>query len=94
MQTISDLKEQAVTETPLVVFDCVLPNGAEEHWSTHAVTAGGVQYSARVIQHSAFEIQTASDQGVDGSPKISVLLANADSRFRRSRERLAGRAHA
>ncbi len=33
------------------------------------------------MQHSSFDIQTASDQGVDGSPKISVTLANADSHF-------------
>ena len=34
MQTISDLKEQAVTDTPLLLFDCVLaerPDGTVEH---------------------------------------------------------------
>jgi hypothetical protein len=81
MQAISDLKEQAVTDTPLIVFDCVLSSGAVEHWCTHGVTAGGNAYAARVIQHSAFDIQTASDQGIDGSPQISILLANADSYF-------------
>ena len=81
MQAISDLKKQAVTDTPLIVFDCALPSGAVEHWCTHSVTAGGNAYAARVIQHSAFDIQTASDQGVDGSPQISILLANADSHF-------------
>jgi len=81
MQAISDLKEQAVTDTPLIVFDCALPNGQTEHWSTHAVTVGQTPYAARVLQHSAFDIQTASDQGIDGSPKISVVLANADSHF-------------
>ena len=40
-----------------------------------------VSYAARVLQHSSFDIQTASDQGVDGSPTISVTLANADSHF-------------
>jgi hypothetical protein len=81
MPTISELKEQVITDTPLVIFDCALSNGQTEHWCTHAVTAADTQYAARVIQHTAFEIQTASDQGVDGSPKISILLANADSRF-------------
>ena len=81
MQAISDLKEQPVTDTPLIVFDCVLSNGQAEHWCTHGVTAGGITYAARVIQHSSFDIQTASDQGVDGSPQISILLANADSYF-------------
>ena len=81
MQTISELKEQAVSDTPLVVFECVLANGQSEHWSTHVVTIGETQYAARVLSHCAFEIQTASDQGVDGSPAISLVLANADSHF-------------
>lgn len=81
MQSISELKEQAVTDTPLVLFDCTLADGRVEHWSTHGVTSNGTAYAARVMQHSAFDIQTASDQGVDGSPSISLLLANADSHF-------------
>src|SRR5471030_3218743 len=81
MQTIFDLRGAEVTDTPLLVFDCVLPNGQTEHWSTHAVLAGGNAYAARVLQHTIFEIQTASDQGVDGIPRISIVLANADSRF-------------
>jgi hypothetical protein len=81
MQTISELKEQAVTDTPLMVFDCTLSNGETEHWSTHGITIGTTGYAARVLQHSAFDIQTASDQGVDGSPRISLVLANADSHF-------------
>src|SRR5471030_885014 len=62
MQTIFDLRGAEVTDTPLLVFDCVLPNGQTEHWSTHAVSAGGNAYAARVLQHTIFEIQTASDQ--------------------------------
>jgi hypothetical protein len=81
MQSISELKEQAVTDTPVILFDCVLTDGREEHWSTHALTVGNTTYAARVLEHSAFDIQTASDQGVDGSPSISILLANADSHF-------------
>src|SRR5450432_2557087 len=81
MQTIFDLRAAEVTDTPLLVFDCVLSNGQTEQWSTHRVTAGGKTYQARVLQHSIFEIQTASDQGVDGIPKISIVLANADSHF-------------
>src|SRR5664279_1181663 len=79
MQAISELKEQAVTETPLIVFDCLLEDGRAEHWGTHRVIVNGAEYDARVIQHSAFDIQTASDQGIDGSPLISIVLANADS---------------
>ena len=81
MQTIFDLRAAEVTDTPLLVFDCVLPNGQTEHWSTHAVTAGGNTYATRVLQHTIFEMQTASDQGVDGIPRITTVLANADSHF-------------
>ncbi len=79
MQTIFELKEQAVTDTPLLVFDCQLPNGQTEHWSTHTVQVEGVAYSARVLRHNVFELQASSDQGVDGVPRISLILANADS---------------
>src|ERR1035441_9462480 len=79
MQTIFDLKEQAVTDTPLLLFDCILSDGTTEHWSTHGVTVGGVAYSARVLGHNVFELQASSDQGADGVPKISLVLANADS---------------
>src|SRR4051794_33285567 len=79
MQTIFELKEQAVTDTPLLLFDCTLPDGRTEYWSTHAATVGDVTYNARVLRHNVFELQASSDQGVDGVPRISLVLANADS---------------
>src|SRR3974390_3154076 len=79
MQTIFELKEQAVTDTPLLLFECVLSDGTTEHWSTHAVRVGGVAYSARVLGHNVFELQASSGQGIDGVPKITLALANADS---------------
>src|SRR5215469_14292882 len=81
MQAPYNLKEQPLTDAPLVVFDCVLADGQAENWCTHAITVGTTNYQSRVLQHSNFDIQTASDQGVDGSPKITVVLANADSYF-------------
>src|SRR5580765_1431692 len=79
MQTIFELKEQAVTDTPLLVFDCQLSNGQTERWSTHAVQVEEATYAARVLRHNVFELQASSDQGVDGVPRISLVLANADS---------------
>lgn len=81
MQNIYEIKEQAVTDTPLLLFDCQFVDGRVERWSTHQVVTGGAVYESRVLRHNLFEIQTASDQGVDAIPKISVLLANADSHF-------------
>src|SRR5437879_2215325 len=79
MQTIFELKEQSIAETPLLLFDCILPDGRAEHWSTHTVTMEDVSYVPRVLQHNVFELQASSDQGVDGVPRISLVLANADS---------------
>src|SRR5690242_18889077 len=81
MPTIFELKEEAVTDTPLIVFDCTLPDGRVERWSTHRAMVGGQTYDARVLQHNLFEFQTASDQGVDGIPRISLVLAYADGHF-------------
>ncbi len=80
-QTIYAEKVQAVTDTPLLIFDCTLVDGTAEHWSTHAVTVNGTAYAARVLQQNVFQMQMASSQGVDGIPGISVTLANADSYF-------------
>src|SRR4051794_34197416 len=79
MQTIFELKEQSITDTPLLLFDCVFPDGRTEHWSTHAVRMGEVAYRARLLRHNVFELQASSEQGVDGVPRISLVLANADS---------------
>ncbi len=81
MPTIYELKEQAVTDTPILLFDCVLAGGVVERWCTHKVAVGGFVYQARIMQHNTFEMQTASGQGVDGIPRISIVLGNADSYF-------------
>src|SRR5690349_17195353 len=81
MPTIFEAKEQAITDTPLLVFDCVLPDGRAEHWSTHAVSVEGIAYEARVMSHNVFELQAACDQGIDGIPRITLVLANADSHY-------------
>jgi hypothetical protein len=81
MPTAFQVKEQAVTDTPLLLFDCQLQGNQLESWSTHQITLAGTTYQARVLQHNLYEIQTSSDQGVDAIPKISISLANADSHF-------------
>src|SRR5579863_740189 len=81
MPTAFQIKEQAITDTPLLLFDCQFPSGTFENWSTHAVVVAGTTYVAKVVQHNLFEVQTSSNQGVDAIPKISLTLANADSHF-------------
>jgi len=81
MLSIYDLKELAVTDTPLLLFNCVLQNGQAEYWSTHQVTYAGNTYAPRVMKHNLFEVQTSSDQGVDAIPRVSLSMANADSYF-------------
>ncbi len=81
MDTIANIKERVVAETPLLLFETVLPGGEVERWSTHRVTFEGHEFAARVLRHNLFEIQTASEQGIDAVPKLSLTLANADSHF-------------
>ncbi len=81
MPTIDDLKEQEAPATPLFLFDCVLSSGSTERWATHAVTFEGNAYGARLLRHNLFELRASADDGLDGSARISVTLANADSHF-------------
>jgi hypothetical protein len=81
MASIGEIKEQAITDTPLLLFDCTLNSGATERWSTHAVDYGGQHYDARVLKHDLFEMQAGSDDGIDAIARVSLWLANADSHF-------------
>ncbi len=81
MATINEIKERSITETPLLLFDCELPSGAVERWSTHRVSFEGHQYDARVLRHNLFEFRTGADEGVDALARVSLVLANADSHF-------------
>ena len=79
MATIEELKELESPETPLFLFDCVLPSGDVQRWSTHRVTAGGNAYSARILKHNLFELRSSADEATDGISKVALTLANADS---------------
>ena len=81
MPTIYELKEQAVTETPLLLFECELRSGVTERWSTHRVEVDGQVYEPAILSHNAYDIRAAADDGIDALAKISVTLANADSHF-------------
>ena len=76
MPTIDQLKEEQAPPTPLFLFECTLPNGSVERWSTHAVAFEGNDYGARLLKHNLFELGPAPEDA-----KISITLANADSRF-------------
>jgi hypothetical protein len=81
MPSAHELKELATVETPLLLFECQLKSGEVERWSTHAVEVDSKAYQARVLRHNLFEMRSGSDDGVDGLARISLTLANADSRF-------------
>ena len=76
--TLFQVKEQGVLDTPLFLFDCAFSDGTVYNWSTHHVVAQGNEYQARVMRTNMFQMQVASDGGVDTIPKISFELANAD----------------
>lgn len=81
MPTIVDIKEQEVVDTPVLLFDCVLADGSIERWSTHALSVSGNDYDARVLAHNLFEFRQSSDDMADGTARLSLRLANADSYF-------------
>jgi hypothetical protein len=80
MAAIWETKERTQTETPLFLFDFEWKTGATERWSTHGVQGGGVWYEARVEGHNLFKMCSDADEGIDSLPKLTVELANADSR--------------
>ena len=81
MPTIHELKEQRVTATPLLLFECELASGTLERWSTHRVEYEGQVYGARILRHNLFEMKAGGEEGIDAISKLSVTLANADSHF-------------
>ena len=81
MPTISEIKEHEVTETPILLFECDVTSGRTERWSTHGVQFEGQTYAARILRHNVFEFHSYSDDGIDGSARVSLVLSNADSYF-------------
>ncbi|MBC7925552.1 MAG: hypothetical protein H7039_07835, partial [Bryobacteraceae bacterium] len=81
MQKFFDIKSKAVVETPLLLFECTLPNGVVERWSTHAVQSGGHAFAARVLKHNLMDFAASSEDSIDAVSRVAVTLANADSHF-------------
>lgn len=79
--SIYTIKEREVPDTPLLLFECILPGGDTERWCTHQVTVDGQSYSARVLLHNSFDLRAGSEDGIDGASRVSLTLANADSHF-------------
>ncbi len=79
MGTINLVKQMTEADTPLLFFECALPSGDTEYWSTHSIVFNGVAYSARILKHNLFDLQLSADDAMDGISQLSVTLANADS---------------
>jgi hypothetical protein len=89
MTPINVLKELEVPGTPLILFDCTLPSGDLQRWSTHNVTINGNHYLSRVLKHNIFDLNSSPEAATDGVSTVSITLANADS-FLSSIERNIG----
>jgi hypothetical protein len=79
MSTINQIKQLAEADTPLLFFQCVLPSGDTQYWSTYTIPFAGNTYVAKVLKHNLFELQLSADDAMDGLTKLSLTLANADS---------------
>lgn len=79
MGTINEIKQLAEADTPLLFFQCALPNGGPaQYWSTHTISFNGQIYSARVLKHNLFDLALSADDAMDGISQLSLTLANAD----------------
>ena len=80
--TIDQLKEQETAPTPLFLFDCVLRNRV---WWNVGVRmrhpSAETLIRRALIKHNLNQLRSYSDAGLDGSAKVDVTLANADSHF-------------
>lgn len=81
MDSIYSVKERPIPDTPVLLFECKMPNGTFERWSSHGFDFGSDTYNSRLLAHNLFEIRAGGEDGYDGIAKLSVTLANADSRF-------------
>jgi len=79
MSTINQIKQLAEADTPLLFFQCLLPSGDVQYWSTYAIPFAGNNYAARVLKHNLFDLQLCADDAMDGLTRLSLTLANADS---------------
>ncbi len=79
MSTINAVKQLAEADTPLLFFECAMPSGDTQYWSTHSISFNGSAYSARVLKHNLFDLQLSADDAMDGISQLSLTLANADS---------------
>ena len=77
--TINTAKQSAESDSPLLLFECVLPNGDIQRFSSHAIDFDGNHFSARLIKHNLFDFQLSSDDAMDSIAQLSLTLANADS---------------
>lgn len=81
MSTINQIKQLAEADTPLLFFQCVLPSGDTQYWSTYSIPFAGNSYVARVLKHNLFELQLCTGDAMDGVTRLSLTLANADSQL-------------
>lgn len=81
MSQIDVLKSQEATQTPLLLFECVLPDGTVERWCTHRVLAEGHEYEPRILRHSGFEMRLGAEDGLDHGSRLTLTLANVDGRI-------------
>lgn len=83
--SIFDAKEQAQTYQPLLLCEFTFKSGNILRVSTHPLTVfyGGVQYGGfdwlpRILNQDIATTQAMSDLGLDVTPQVTVVLADAD----------------
>ena len=68
--------------TPVLLFDCTLPDGQVERWSTHSATLQSTSYSPRVVENGGFRIGLLADDRSDWGNRMTVEIGRASCRER------------
>ncbi|MBI4904157.1 MAG: hypothetical protein HY820_11010 [Acidobacteria bacterium] len=79
MPSLYEIKEQEITDTPVVLFECQQRDGTTYRWSTHELSHSGQPYEARILRHDAFDLRFGTDRMTDVNTRLTVTVANLDS---------------
>ena len=80
MNIIHTKKREEVLDTPILLFECTLPDGNVERWSSHRVTADGHEYEPRLLSHGDFHLGLVGEESLDAGSRFHLVLSNVDGR--------------
>ena len=81
MNIIHTKKREEVLDSPVLLFECTLPDGSVERWSSHRVQAEGQEYEPRLLSHGDFQLGLVGEESLDSGSRFHLVLSNVDGRI-------------